>query len=268
MVPVWSQPLNAWNPFNDPLQRCKEDQVELIDAWLLCQLLGKFLRRDSIVCFQKARTNTSVSGLWIQRDAAPLSVASMACRIMRVSASFWVVFIWSTDKLLDLHSLDLLSIISRKWLARSRPLRTHVGFPIDWTTAIPSMITTLLPVCWCCRALIGGEFSRTLISLLLPTQSRKSPSELNSALGNAANSNSQMLSLRLISGLKRTTTRKRANKALSSFRATTPDHGLLFFFSVVVFQVWRLAFFIGLQTLGLRSTILSFTKLLKRTSRA
>ena len=47
-------------------------------------------------------------------------------------------------------------MIARKWLARSRPLGTHVGFSTDWTTAIPSMITTLLPTCWRCYSSWSG----------------------------------------------------------------------------------------------------------------
>lgn len=62
-------------------------------------------------------------------------------------------------------------MISRKWPARSRPLWTRVGFPINWTTAISSMITTLLPACWRCSSSSSKIWlGNVLSSLLLPTQ--------------------------------------------------------------------------------------------------
>ena len=161
------------------------------------------------------------------------------------------------------HSRDFLSMISRKWDARSRPVRTHVGFPIDWMTAISS-ITITLPKRrdWCSSLsedLWGSKFSKILINLLLPMQWLRLPSELNSPLGNVDNSNSLMISLRSILGLERTTTGKRAKRALSSLRAATSAVVLLFLVDLAVFHVCRLTFFIGLRTLSSRSTILPFT---------
>ena len=95
------------------------------------------------------------------------------------------------------------------------------------------------------------------ISLLLVAQCRKLPSEKKSALGYPANSKVLMVSLMSRSGLERMTTKKRAKRALSSFKGATPQVVLFLFFCQADFHVFRFAFFMRLQTLNLASTILS-----------
>ena len=94
------------------------------------------------------------------------------------------------------------------------------------------------------------------ISLFLVVQCRKLPSEKKSALGYSANSKVLMVSLMSRSGLERMTTKKRAKRALSSFKGATPQVVLFFFVCQADFHYFRFAFFMG-QTLSLASTILS-----------
>ena len=61
------------------------------------------------------------------------------------------------------------------------------------------------------------------INLLLVAQCRKLPSEKKSALGYSANSKVLMVSFMSRSGLERMTTKKRAKRALSSFKGATPQ---------------------------------------------
>ena len=95
------------------------------------------------------------------------------------------------------------------------------------------------------------------ISLLLVAQSRKLPSEKKSALGYSANSKVLMVSFMSRSGLERMTTKRRAKRALSSFKGAMPQVVSLLFVWQADFHDFRFAFFMGLQTLNLALTILS-----------
>ena len=95
------------------------------------------------------------------------------------------------------------------------------------------------------------------ISLLLVAQCHKQPSEKKSSLGYPANSKVLMVSFMSRPGLERMTTKKRAKRALSSFKGVTPQVVLFFFVCQADFHDFRFAFFMGLETLKLASTILS-----------
>ena len=97
-----------------------------------------------------------------------------------------------------------------------------------------------------------------IISLLLVTQCRKLPSEKKSTLGYSGTVKVLMVSFMSRSGLDRMTTKKRANRALSSLTGATPLDVLFFFVCQAdCCHDLRFAFFMGLQTLNLASTIFS-----------
>ena len=162
------------------------------------------------------------------------------------------------------NPVDFCSTTFRKCLARSLPVLTHVGFPIAWTTAIPSIIVTWPAILLGWLSVGGGsttKLSRIAISLLLTAQDLIVPSSAKSDRGNTANSNSPMHSCRFSSGRASITTRKRANSSRSSFMATSLSLVVHLLTFRVLFHMRSLTLFIGLQMLISLSTSLSWMNL-------